>query len=199
MRESLFGNFNLGKERASAALRLSNSRDAQFLAAFALAVAGDAGRAQSLADDFKKRFPEDTAVQFIYLPTIRAQLAILHHESAKAVEILASAAHYELGLEGGAAVSPALYPVWARGEAYRASGQGADAAREYQKILDHAGVVINEPIGPMARLGVARAYALQGDAMKARVAYQDFFALWKDADTDVPILLAAKSEYAKLQ
>ena len=199
LRESFFGNFPLAKERASAALRLSNSRDAQFLAALALAVAGDSGRAQSLVDDFKKRFPEDTAVQFVYLPTIRAQLAILHHEPAKAVEILASAAHYELGLQGGAAISPALYPVWARGEAYRAADQGADAAREYQKILDHSGVVINEAIGPMGRLGLARAYALQGDTAKARVAYQDFFALWKDADPDIPILKQARVEYAKLQ
>jgi tetratricopeptide (TPR) repeat protein len=100
---------------------------------------------------------------------------------------------------GSGAISPSIYPAWVRAEAYRAAGQGAEAAREYQKILDHRGVVVNGPIGALAYLGLGRAYALQGDTAKARVAYQDFFGLWKDADPDVPILVAAKSEYAKLK
>jgi serine/threonine protein kinase/tetratricopeptide (TPR) repeat protein len=198
LREALFGSSSPAQERASAAQRLSNGRDAQFLAALALAVAGDATRAQTLADNFNKRFPDDTVVQFIYLPTIRAQLALTRRDSSKAVDLLQSAARYELGQQGGAVISPALYPVWVRGQAYLASSQGGEAAREFQKILDHRGVVVLEPIGALARLGIARAYALQRDTAKTRVAYQDFFALWKDADPDIPILIAAKSEYAKL-
>jgi serine/threonine protein kinase/Tfp pilus assembly protein PilF len=199
LREALFGNSAPAKERASAALRLSNGRDEQFLAALALAVADDASRAQALEEDFKKRFPDDTIVQFICLPALRAQLALLHRDPSKAVEILQSSYRYELGQEGVSGVTPALYPVWVRGEAYRLAGQGVEAAREYQKILDHRGVVVNEAIGALARLGVARAYALQGNAPKARVAYQDFLALWKDADPDIPILVAAKSEYARMK
>jgi ATP/maltotriose-dependent transcriptional regulator MalT len=158
-------------------------------------------RAQALADDLGKRFPEDTGVQFNYLPTIHAQLALNHSDpvkssgagSSKAIEALQAAAPYELGTNGG------LYPVYVRGVAYLAGHQGVEAAAEFQKILDHRGVVGNEPIGALAHLGLARAYALQGDTAKARAAYNDFFTLWKDADPDIPILRAAKSEYAKLQ
>jgi serine/threonine protein kinase/tetratricopeptide (TPR) repeat protein len=198
LREALFGNSGLAQERVSAALRLSHDRDVQFLAALALATAGDATRAQALTDDFKRRLPEDTIVQFNYLPSIRAQLALIHRDGSKAIEILQSAAHYELGQEGSAGVTPTLYPVWVRGEAYRLSGQGSEAAHEYQKILDHRGAVLFEAIGALAHLGMARAYALQGQTAKARIAYQDFFALWRDADQDIPVLIAAKSEYAKL-
>jgi serine/threonine protein kinase/tetratricopeptide (TPR) repeat protein len=199
LREALFGNSAQGQERASAALRLSDGRDVQFLAALALATAGDATRAQALTDDFSKRFSEDTIVQFIYLPTIRAQLALIHRDASKAIELLQPAAHYELGQMGNGGVTPGFYPVWVRGEAFRVSGQGSEAAREFQKILDHRGVVMFEPIGALAHLGMARAYALQGDTAKAHVAYQDFFALWKDADPDIPILITAKAEYAKLK
>ncbi len=199
LREALFGNPSQAQEQASAALHLSDGRDVQFLATLAFAVSGDATRAQALVNDFTKRFPEDTVVQFIYLPSIRAQLALNHRDASKAIEILQPASQYELGQVGGAAVAPALYPVWVRGEAYLASGQGTEAASEFQKILDHRGVVINQPIGALAHLGMARAFALQGDSAKSRVAYQDFFALWKDADPDIPILVAAKSEYAKLK
>jgi eukaryotic-like serine/threonine-protein kinase len=197
LREALFGNSAFAQERASAALRLSNGRDVQFLAALAFAAAGEANRAQALADDFKKRFPDDTIIQFIYLPTIHAQLGLFHREPSKAIETLQAAARYELGA-GGSSVTIALYPVWVRGEAYRVSGQGREAALEFQKILDHRGVVTNELVGALAHLGVARAYALQGVTAKARIAYQDFLALWKDADPDIPIFIAAKSEYAKL-
>jgi tetratricopeptide (TPR) repeat protein len=198
LRQALFGNSTAARENASAAWHLSNSRDIQFLAAMAFAVAGDATAAQALADDFKKRFPEDSVVQFIYLPSIQAQIALVRHDPSKALEILQSSSRYELGQAGGAGgIQPSLYPVWVRAEAYRAAGQGAEAAREYQKILDRRGVVVNGPIGALAHLGLARAYALQGDTAKARVAYQNFFALWKDADPDVPVLIAAKSEYAK--
>jgi serine/threonine protein kinase/tetratricopeptide (TPR) repeat protein len=197
LREALFGNPAAALERASAALRLSNGRDVQFLAALALAVAGDAARAQALANDFSKRFPEDTIVQVNYLPSLLGQLAVLHRDGPKAIELLQPSARYELGTQG-ASVIIALYPVWVRAEAYRVSNEGSEAAREFQKILDHRGLVQNEPIGALSHLGIARAHALQGETAKARIAYQDFFALWRDADQEIPILIAAKSEYSKL-
>jgi eukaryotic-like serine/threonine-protein kinase len=199
LREALVGNSNLAREGAAAALRLTNSRDVQFLAVMAYAAGGDASKAQTLVDDSKKRFPEDTVAQFIEIPTIEGQIALTHRDSSKALEILQSSSRYELGQIGAGGLTPALYPVWVRAEAYRIAGEGAEAAREYQKILDHRGAVTNGIIGALTHLGMARAYALQGDTAKARVAYQDFFALWKDADPDVPVLNAAKSEYAKLK
>jgi serine/threonine protein kinase/tetratricopeptide (TPR) repeat protein len=204
LREALFGNATEARERAAAALSLSDGRDGQYGAALALAVAGDVSRAQALAVDLSKRFPEDTVVQFNYVPTIHAQIALSHHESSKPIEVLQAAAPYELGMEGtggaaGGAFAPALHPVYVRGEAYLAAHQGSEAAAEFQKILDHRGVVQNEPIGALAHLQIGRAYALQGDTAKARAAYNDFLLLWKDADPDIPILKQAKAEYAKLQ
>jgi tetratricopeptide (TPR) repeat protein len=202
LREALFGNAAESRQRAAAALLLSMGRDAQSGAALALALAGDASQVQArvekLTDDLAKRFPEDTIVQFNYLPTIRAQLALDRADSSKAIGALQAAAPYELGTPGSSAFRPTLYPVYVRGEAYLAAHRGSEAAAEFQKILDHRGVVFNEPIGAFAHLGLARAYVLQGDTAKARAAYQNFFTLWKDADPDIPILIAAKSEYAKL-
>src|SRR5882724_481236 len=193
LREALFGNAADARQRAAAALALSRGRDVQFYAALALAFAGDAARAQALADDLAKRFPEDTIVQFNYLPTIHAQLALSHNDSSKAIEALQAAAPYELGQGGG------LYPVYVRGEAYLAAHQGSEAAAEFQKIFDQRGVVGNEPIGALAHLGLARAYSMPGSTAKARSAYRDFLALWKDADPDIPILLQARAEYSKLK
>jgi eukaryotic-like serine/threonine-protein kinase len=193
LREALFGNAEEARHRATTALGLSNGRSTQFATALALAFAGDAVRAQTLADDLGKRFPENAIVQFNYLPTIRAQLALSRTDSPKAIEALQAAAAYELGSPGG------LYPVYVRGEAYLAAHQGREAAAEFQKILDHRGIVLNEPIGAVAHLQIGRAYVLQGDTAKAKAAYQDFLSLWKDADPDIPILIAAKSEYAKLK
>ncbi|MGH9712472.1 MAG: protein kinase domain-containing protein [Candidatus Acidiferrales bacterium] len=198
LRQALFGYSATAQELAGAALRLSNGRDVQILAALALAVAGDATKGQALASDFTKRFPEDTIVQSIYLPTLRAQLAVIHRDGSKAIELLQASARYDLGSEGSV-ILIALYPVWVRGQAFLVSGQGNEAAREFQKILDHRGILQNEPIGALAHLGLGRAYALQGDAAKARVAYQDFLALWKDADPDIPVLQQAKAEYGKLK
>jgi eukaryotic-like serine/threonine-protein kinase len=166
--------------------------------ALALAFAGDAARAQAIADDLAKRFTEDTLVQFNYLPTIRAQLALSRHDSSKAIEALETAA-YEAGTPSVVLRFLSFYPVYVRGEAYLAAHQGSAAAAEFQKILDRPGVVLNEPLGALAHLGLARAYALEGDTTKARATYQDFFARWKDADPDIPILKQAKAEYAKLQ
>jgi predicted Zn-dependent protease len=175
------------------ALALSTGRDVQYGAGLALALAVDASRAQALADDLGKQFPEDTVVQFNYLPTIHAQLALSRNDSSKAIEALQAAAPYELGSPtSGGAFSPALYPVYVRGQAYLAGYQGSEAAGEFQKILDQRGVVQNKPIGALAHLGLARAYVLQGDTTKARAAYLNFFALWKDADAGIPRLAAGQ-------
>jgi predicted Zn-dependent protease len=199
LREALLGNAAEARQRAAAALSLPRGRDVQYGAALALAFAGDATRAHALANDLVKRWPDDTIVKFNYLPTIRAQLALNRNDASQAIEVLQAVAPYELGLPGTAAFSPGLYPVYVRGEAYLAGHQGSEAAAEFQKILDHRGVVLNEPIGALAHLQLGRAYAMSGDTAKSRTAYQDFFALWKDADPDIPILKQAKAEYAKLQ
>jgi len=199
VREALFGNAAAAQKRATAALALSNGRDVQFLAGLAFAFAGDTARTQAILADFAKRFPDDTIVKFIYLPAIDAQLALDRHDPSKAADELTSAARYELGQTGQGAITPALYPVYVHAAVDLALKQGKVAAAEYQKILDRRGVVINEAIGALAHLGSARAYALAGDTAQARTGYQDFLAVWKDADPDIPVLKQAKSEYAKLQ
>ena len=170
----------------------------QYGAALALAYVGDDGQAQMLTDDLGKRFPEDTIVQFNYLPTLRAKLAVSRGNTSEVIESLRAAASYELG-QVGFYTWGALYPVFVRGEAYLAAHQGSEAAAEFQKILDHRGIAVNEPIGALAHLGLAHAYVLQGNMARAKAAYQDFLTLWKDADPDIPILKDAKAEYAKLQ
>jgi serine/threonine protein kinase/predicted Zn-dependent protease len=198
--EALYGDSAQARQRAADTLAQSNGRDAQYVAALALALSGDSAHARTLADDLEKRFPDDTIVRFNYLPALRAQLALnLPGSAAKAVEALAVASPYELGVPGSNALWTNLYPVYVRGEAFLASHQGTLAAAEFQRILDWPGVVGNEPIGALAHLGLARSYALSGDVPKSRAAYNDFLARWKDADPDVPILMQAKSEYAKLQ
>jgi len=195
IRESLFGNSLEATSRARAALGLSTGRDVQYGAALGLGFAGNAVRLQSLANDLANRFQEDTVVQLNYLPTLHALLALDNHDFSKAIQVLQTAASYELGAGGG----PVLYPVYVRGQAFLAARRGIEAAGEFQKILNHRGVVFNEPIGALAHLGLARAYVLQGDTISARSAYRDFLTLWKDADRDIPVFIAAKSEYAKVQ
>jgi predicted Zn-dependent protease len=195
LREAVFGNTAEARERAAAASGLSRGRDVQYGAALALALAGDTARAQALTNDLDKQFPEDTIVRFNYLPTLHAQLALNRNDPSKAIEVLQAALPYELGNVGN---DVALYPVYVRGASYLAAHQGSHAAAEFQKILDHRGVVWNEPIAALAHLGLARAYALQDDTAKSRVAYQDFLTLWKDADPDIPIYRTAKTEFAKL-
>jgi hypothetical protein len=193
-----------------------------------VAVIGDSARAQALAEDLQKRFPDDTVVRFNYLPTLHAQLflnstdrssdRLPEHSSdrspdsssdrsperspenlAKAVQALTVAAPYELGIPGNTTFWTNLYPVYVRGQAFLAAHQGTQAAAEFQKILDWRGVVANEPIGALALLGLARSHALAGDAAKSRAAYNAFLFLWKDADPNIPILQQATTEYAKLQ
>jgi len=199
--EAFYGNASLAKQLAEAALTLSNNRGVEYGAALAFALSGDSARAQKLADDLEWRFPEDTSVRFSYLPVLRARLALNHGNPEKAIELLTVAVPNELG-------SPridlhanfgALYPVYTRGEAFLAAHKGAEAAAEFQKIIDHRGIVGSDTIGALARLQLGRADAMQGDLAEARAAYEDFLTLWKDADPDVRILKQAKAEYAKLQ
>jgi eukaryotic-like serine/threonine-protein kinase len=198
VREALVGNVEIAKAEARAALKLSTSRDAAAISAVALALSGDVVEAKRVADDLNQRFPENTVVQFNYLPTIRAGIALRSSNPKKAIEALAPATAYELGTIQGSA-NFMLYPVYMRGEAYLALHQGVASAAEFQKVLDHPGVVVNEPIGALAHLGLARAYALNRDTINAKVAYQDFLTLWQDADPDIPIYKQAKVEYLKLR
>ena len=199
--EAFFGNFSMAKKTAMAALALAKNREDRYGAALVLAMAGDAAQAQSLADDLERDFPEDTSVRFYYLPAVRASLALNHGDTSKAIEFLQANVPFDLGVPRSAtfAYFGALYPVYVRGHAYLAAHQGSEAAREFQRIVDHPGITIGDAFGVLAHLGLARAYALSGDTARARAAYQDFFTLWKDADTGIPVLKQAKAEYAKLQ
>jgi eukaryotic-like serine/threonine-protein kinase len=190
LREALVGNMALAKQQAQAALTLSNGRDVEAMSAIAVGLTGDSAQAKQLANDLSNRFPEDTVLQFMCLPTIRAAAALWSGDPGKAMDALAAATPYELAF---------LYSVYLRGGAYLATHQGTAAAAEFQKILDHPGLVVNRPIGALAHLELGRAYALAGDNAKAKAAYQDFLALWKDADPDIPIYKQAKAEYSKLQ
>jgi hypothetical protein len=196
-REALFGNGAKAKSGATAALPISRGRDVEPAAALAYSLSGDAAHAQSLADDLAKRFPDDTLVQYLYLPTMRAQIEIARGDPTKAIGILQKSSPYELS--PSPAYESYLWPVFFRGRAYLAAHDGASAEVEFQKILDHPGVVLNASVGSLAHLELGRAEALQGDTLKARAAYQDFFSLWQHADPDIPILKQAKAEYAKLQ
>src|SRR5208337_1870142 len=183
----------LAKQQAQAALLLSKHNEV--IPALALALAGDSGQVTRLAEDLASQRPKNTVWQFNYLPTIRAAVALQKGDGAKAIEALAPALPYELG----DVAYLGLYPIYVRGNAYLVERQGTAAAAEFQKILDHPGVAANDPIGALAHLGLGRAYALSGDTDKAKVAYQDFLALWKDADPDIPIYKQAKAEYARLK
>jgi eukaryotic-like serine/threonine-protein kinase len=199
LREAVFGNTAEAKKWI-----VTNApdaaRDVHASAAMALAFAGDSEGASRIANELEKDFPEDLLIRSNYLPTIRATLALGRRDADGAIELLRSASQYELGQTTNSTYGwNGMYPIYVRGEAYLAAKRGAEAASEFQKILSHPGIVLNEPIAATARLDLARAYAMQGDSTKARAAYEDFLALWKDADNDVPIFLAAKAEYARLK
>jgi DNA-binding winged helix-turn-helix (wHTH) protein/tetratricopeptide (TPR) repeat protein len=197
VREALVGNTEWAKQQARAALAISKSRDTEGLSAIALELAGDSALASKLTDDLAKRFPEDTIAQSNYLPTIRAAASLGRNDHGKAIDALTVAEIYELGgnIEN---LNFVLYPVYLRGLAYLAASQGIAAASEFQKIIDHPGVIRSEPIGALARLQLGRALMLSGDSTKAKLAYQEFLTLWKDADPDIPILRQAKAEYSSL-
>jgi eukaryotic-like serine/threonine-protein kinase len=201
VREAFFGESESARQSATAALRISKGRDVQYGAALAFALAGDTSRAMAMTNDLEKRLPEDTAVRFSYVPTLRAALALCRDDPAKAIEDLQVTTPLELGSPPSSYLGlfGALYPVYFRGSALLAARQGKQAAEEFQKILDHRGVVLSDPIGALARLQLGRAYALSGDKEKARAAYDDFLTLWKHADPDIPILERARAEDAKLR
>jgi eukaryotic-like serine/threonine-protein kinase len=210
LEQAAYGNSTEARQSAAEALKLAaTSQGVGVVAALALAMAGDTARAESLSQDLAKRYPLDTQMQSLWVPAIQAQLALDRKNPAAALSVPQAASPMELGQIDFLANISCLYPVYVHGEAYLAAGQGSAAAAEFQKILDHSGIVWNCWTGALAHLGVARANALQArsaqgaDADAARVralaAYKDFLALWKDADPDIPILKEAKAEYAKLQ
>jgi serine/threonine protein kinase/tetratricopeptide (TPR) repeat protein len=196
LREAEVGNKALAQQDVAAALATSHNRNVQLQAALALARTGDTSQARMMAGDLQKDTPANTILNCYWLPTIRAAADINQGNASSAIQLLQTASPYELG-------SPPplgnLYPVYVRGQAFLRARQGSAAVVEFQKLLDHAGIVQNFLLGSLAHLGLARSYALSGDTAKSRIAYQDFFAVWKDADPDIPILKEAKAEYAKLQ
>src|SRR3984957_19284104 len=195
-----FGFWNRAKELAQAALELGKGRDVEYAAAFALALSDDISGSQTLAEDLAKRFPEDTPVQFEYLPILRALFALHDKVPLDAIERLQTALPYDLAMPGTAffAKFGGLYTAYVRGRAYLQAGRGQEAAAEFQKVLDHRGIVLADPIGALAYLQLGRAYAVSGDRARAKSAYEDFLTLSKDADRDIPILIRATAEHAKL-
>jgi eukaryotic-like serine/threonine-protein kinase len=183
-----------------AALDLSKGRVVQYAAGLALAFSGDSSRSEALAGDLEKRFPEDTSVKFTYVPVLRALAALRRGKPADSVERLEIARQYELAVNGlnFQFYLGGLHSAYVRGEAFIAARRYAEAAAEFQKILDHRGIVGLDPIGVLAHLQLGRVFALSGDKAKAKAAYEAFLALWKDADPDVPILKRAKTEYSRL-
>ncbi len=197
LREAELGNVASARREVSSALALSPGRDVKVLAALALARNGDAARAGSLVEDLKKSYPANEMLQLYWLPTINASIEISAGHSSQALTYLQAAAPYELGQ--AASFLNCLYPAYVRGSAFLLAHNGTAAAAEFQKLLDHKGIVVNFVTGALSQLQLGRAYEMAGDHAKAKAAYQAFFALWKDADADIPILIQAKAEYAKLQ
>jgi len=198
--EALYGNPSAARQKAAAALALGRGHEVDYAVAFALAVAGDAARARGLADGLAREYPEDTSVQFMYLPTLRALAAVESGDAAAAIQALQPASRFDLA-EGGIGFNAhfgKLYPVYVRGLAYLAARQPAKAAAEFQRIVDHRGIVLVDPIDAFARLQLARALALAGDTVEARSVYDDLLALWKDADAGIAVVEDARAEHARL-
>jgi tetratricopeptide (TPR) repeat protein len=194
--EAEFGNVSAARQDAAAALKLARSGPVMGMAALAFALAGDAAQAQPLLSEVEKRYPDDTLIKAVWLPTARAALELDRDNPAKAIELLQSATQYEFGENPGGS---GFWPNYVRGEAYLRARRGKEAATEFQKILDRRGVDPLSLLYPLAQLGLARAAALSGDTATSRKAYQDFLAMWKDADPDIPVYREAKAEYTKLQ
>ena len=198
LREAEFGNIAVAKQDVAAALALAPGRDVKMLSALALARAGESARAKAIVQELEKNYPSQTVLKIYWLPTIKAAIEMNANNSTQSLVFLEAPAPYELAappqFQGGT-----LYPAYVRGQAYLAAHNGAAAAAEFQKLVDHRNIVVNFPLGALAHLGLARAYAISGETAKAKTEYQDFLSLWKDADPDIPILKEAKAEYAKLQ
>jgi tetratricopeptide (TPR) repeat protein len=201
--QALFGARAGAQRSAAAALSLFRGRDADYGPAFSLAVLHDSAQAHQIAAELEMRYPEDTCVQFSYLPALRALDALNQGDPAKALEMTQAGALYELAVPGtayftGASFFGALYPVYVRGLAYSRMDRYREAAAEFQKILDHPGISLHDAMGPMARLGRARALRVCGDRAKSAAVYKDLLTLWKDADPGVPVFEEAREECAKL-
>ncbi len=201
--EAFYGNAAAARQSATTALALGRGgREVEYAAAFALALAGDLPQSRALAQELAREFPEDTSVQFMYLPTLRALFSLNTPtpDAAAAIQALQTASRYDLtlGRVGFVGRFGGLYPIYVRGLAYLAARQSAEAAAEFQRILDHRSIVLVDPMDAMARLQLARALALSGDTVKAKRAYGDLLTLWKNADPDVPVLKEARAEYARL-
>ena len=197
LREAELGNTALAEQGITVALALSQARDVKLFAALTLGRSGDAPRARALVEELEESYPTDTIMKLYWLPTINAAIELNKGNSSQALKYLEAVAPYELGTAD--TFINYLYPAYVRGQAYLRTHNGTAAAAEFQKMLDHRGIVQNFVTGSLAHLQIGRAYAMAGDTAKAKAAYQGFFALWKDADLDVPILKQAKVEYAKLR
>jgi eukaryotic-like serine/threonine-protein kinase len=195
-----FGNTGEARAAADEALRLApETYYPRQLSAMALSRTGKVAAAQKLADELAKDYPADTGMQNFFLPALRASIALNSHHPEQAIDFLRPASEYELGRSYPAFEAEALYPAYLRGLAFLMMGKGTEAAAEFQKLIDHRGIVLNSPLGALAHLQMGRAYAIAGETAKAKAAYQDFLTLWKDADPDIPIYKEAKAEYARLQ
>jgi ATP/maltotriose-dependent transcriptional regulator MalT len=202
--EAWYGNSGAAKRSAVHVLDVEKGRHVTYAGGLALAIAGDITRAQKIADDLQRSYPEDTSVRFSYLPTLRGLAALGSNDPARALDVLRPSATYEFAQPGisfygaGGVAFGAMYPTYVRGMASLALRKPAEAAAEFQKIIDHPGVVLEDPIGALARLQLARAQALSGDTVKAHSAYEDLLTLWKNADPDISVLRQARAEYARL-
>ena len=198
--EALYGNPAAARRKVTTALALGRGHEVDYAAAFALAMSGDVSRSRALAGDLAHNYPEDTSVQFMYLPTLRALFALDARDAAAAIQSLQTASRLDLAI-GGIGFNGyfgKLYPIYVRGLAYLAAQQPVEAAAEFQRIVDHRSIVLVDPIDALARLQLARALALSGDTVRAKSAYTDLFMLWKSADPDIPVLKEARAEYARL-
>lgn len=200
VREALAGNTSFARRSAKQALQLSNNREVQYGAGLALAVIGDSEKAQIIATDLKSKFPEDTSVRFNYVPVIQAQIRLNHHRADQAIEELKVAAITEMGVSRSPmnTLFGALYPIYFRGLTLQALNRGEEAAAEFQRIIDHSGLVGLDPVGALAQLQLGRSYKLAGKSQKARAAYEEFLSLWRGADTNMPLLHLAQSECGRL-
>jgi tetratricopeptide (TPR) repeat protein len=200
--EAFYGNAAAARQSAGKALERGRGRDVDYAAAFTLALAGDLQQSRALAEGLAREFPEATFVQFMYLPTLGALFSLNTPtpDAAEAIQALQIASRYDLALGGAGFIGRfgGLYPIYVRGLAYLAARQPAEAAAEFRRILDHRSITLVDPMDAMARLQLARALALAGDTVKAKSAYDDLLTLWKDADSDLPVLKQARAEYAKL-
>jgi DNA-binding winged helix-turn-helix (wHTH) protein/tetratricopeptide (TPR) repeat protein len=199
--EAFYGNEREAKQAVTTALQLASNREVEYGAAVAAGLAGDSRQAEALAGKLESEFPEDSSIRFSYLPVIRAILALKRNDANGALNALEPATPYELGAPRGAVTCffGSLYPILFRGEAYLAAHRGPEAAHEFQKLIDHRSVMTGDPVSSLAGYGLARSYALSGDTKNARKQYEDFLALWKDADPDLPLLHQARAELTRLQ